>query len=306
MSNYPIHRDFDVLRNTKLPFYPILLPALNKLVQRKNNRMKLSDKVKILSKKIEGYEKDEITITIYEPKEVETENCLVYFHGGAFAIKEAPYHINLCVDYALNTPCKVIFVDYRLLPKYKFPYGLEDCYAACKWVNDHADELKINKAKIAVGGDSAGGALAAGVALLARDRKELTVNFQMLIYPVVDQKQKTESMKKYVDTPMWNAKLNKKMWALYVKDSTDFLYASPIDAKSHNNLPAAYIEVAEYDCLRDEGLNYAEVLKENQVPLQLNITKGTVHGYDMVEKSDIVNQNKKIRIEALRKAFGEV
>ena len=304
MNKYNIHSDFDELKNTKLPFYPIILPVLNKLVQRKNNQMDLPDNVKVSNEKIKGYKGEEISIIIYEPINIVTEDCLVYFHGGAFAIKEAPYHINLCIDYALNTPCKVVFVNYRLLPKHKFPVGLEDCYAASKWVSDNADKLKINKEKIAVGGDSAGGALAAGVTLLGRDRDEFNINFQMLIYPVLSKKQNTNSMKKYDDTPMWNSKLNEKMWKLYLKDtSSNENYASPMDAESHNNLPDAYIEVAEFDCLRDEGIDYAEALKNEQVAVQLNMTQGTVHGYDMVESSGIVAQNKALRIKALQNAF---
>lgn len=285
----------------------MILPTLNKLVQRKNKRISFPPNVTITNEKINAYRDEEISITIYEPKDRVTENCLIYFHGGAFAIKEAPYHINLCVDYALKTPCKVIFVDYRLMPKYKFPYGLEDCYMVSKWVYNNADKLGINQETIAVGGDSAGGALAAGVTLLARDRQEFKINFQMLIYPVIDQKQNTESMKKYRDTPMWNSELNKKMWSLYMKDtssnSSNNSYASPIDAETHSNLPNAYIEVAEFDCLRDEGINYAEALGKEQVQVQLNLTKGTVHGYDMVETSDIVSKNKCIRIKALQNSF---
>ncbi|MFC7677761.1 alpha/beta hydrolase [Paenibacillus sp. GCM10028914] len=303
MSKYNIHSDFEELKNIKLPFYPIILPILNKLVQRKNNRMKLPDTIKVSNKRIESYQGGEISLTIYEPVHVGTENCIIYFHGGAFAIKEAPYHINLCVDYALKTPCKVIFVDYRLLPKHKFPYGLEDCYSACKWVVANADQLNINREKIAVVGDSAGGALAAGVSLLARDRGEINIKFQVLIYPVIDKKQNTNSMKLYYDTPMWNSKLNKKMWNLYLKGVSSGRYASPIDVESHMNLPASYIEVAEYDCLRDEGIQYAEALRKEKVPVQLNITKGTVHGYDIVESSSITELNKEIRIKALQDAF---
>lgn len=304
MSSYKIDPDFKTLEKTKLPFYPLLLPVLNKLVARKNNRITPPSNLKITKKTIAGYKGDEIGIQIFEPTDVDTKNCLVYFHGGAFAIKEAPYHINLCFDYALQTPCKVVFVDYRLLPKYKFPYGLEDGYAATKWVFDHVEELNINKDRIAVGGDSAGAAIAAGVTLLARDRDEMQIHFQLLIYPVTDKKQQTDSMQTYDDTPMWNSVLNKKMWDLYLKDTADDAnYASPIDADSHHNLPSAYVEVAEFDCLRDEGIHYAEALMNEQIDVTLNRTEGTVHGYDFVEKSEIVLKNKALRIEALKKAF---
>ncbi|GAF13943.1 lipase [Bacillus sp. JCM 19045] len=274
MRAYPIHPDFKSLEKTKLPFYPFLLPLLNKLVARKNSRITLPANLKMTKKTISGYNGDEITIHIYEPTDVETKNCLVYFHGGAFAIKEAPYHLNLCFDYALQTPCKLVFVDYRLLPKYTFPFGLEDGYAATKWVFDHLKELDIKKDRIAVGGDSAGAAIAAGVTLLARDRAEMEIAFQLLIYPVMDKKQQTASMQTYTDTPMWNSVLNKKMWKLYLKDTaSDANYASPIDADSHHNLPSAYIEVAEFDCLRDEGIHYAEALRNEQIDVILNKTE---------------------------------
>lgn len=309
MSKYEINPDFKKLENTKLPFYPMVLPILNKLVERKNNKMMLPEKLKVTEKEIEGYNNDKITLEILEPKNNSAiDSCLIYFHGGAFAIKEAPYHINLCIDYALKTPCKVVFVNYRLLPKNPFPVGIEDCYAACRWVYDYAEELGINKSKIAVGGDSAGGALAAGITLMARDRKELKFCFQLLIYPVTDQRQNTESMKKYTDTPMWNSILNKKMWDLYLKNGLHGPkeYASPMEAASFTNLPNAYIEVAEFDCLRDEGINYAHALKNSDIGVELNITEGTIHGYDMEEASEIVLTNKMKRIQALQKAFSNI
>ncbi|RUT44649.1 alpha/beta hydrolase [Paenibacillus anaericanus] len=309
MSKYEINSDFKKLEKTKLPFYPIVLPVLNKLMERNNNKLPLPDQVKVTKKQIDGYKGDKISIRIFEPKDIgDNDRCLIYFHGGAFALKEAPYHINLCIDYALQTPCKVVFVDYRLLPKNHFPVGLEDGYAACKWVYNHADTLGINRNKIAVGGDSVGGALAAGVTLMARDRDDLKFCFQLLIYPVTDARQNTESINKYTDTPMWNSKLNKKMWDLYLKDSVDGKkeYASPMEATSFTNLPNAYVDVAEFDCLRDEGINYTEALQNSDVPVELNITKGTVHGYDMVETSQIVLENKARRIRALQKGFDHI
>lgn len=308
MNAYNIHQSFDSLKNTKLPFYPFLLPILNKLVARKNNKLSLPDDIKTTVIKIEGYPKDMIPVTIYEPK-LETPKeempCLIYFHGGAFAIKEAPYHINLAVDYALQAECKVVFVDYRLLPKHRFPTGLEDGYHAYMWVQNQARALGIDPKKIAVGGDSAGGAIATGVALLARDRGTLNLCHQLLIYPVLDARQQTDTMKTYEDTPMWNAKLNKKMWALYLKNGDHNLrdYASPMEHENLADLPDTYVEVAEFDCLHDEGVQYANRLRSYGIEVELNQTKGTVHGYDMVEQSNIVLENKAKRIEALRSAF---
>lgn len=231
--------------------------------------------------------------------------CLIYLHGGAFVLKAASYHKKLVCEYALKTPCKVIFVDYRLAPKYVFPVGVEDCYAAFEWVCKNAEVLGIDQNKIAVGGDSAGGALAAAVSLMARDRKTLGICFQMLIYPVIDARQITESMGKYTDTPMWNSKLNKKMWKLYLRNEVHSKkeYASPMEAASLENLPDSYIEVSEFDCLRDEGINFSEALQKSGVHVELYKTAGTVHGFDIAEKSEIVNQSVEKRIVALKKAF---
>jgi len=226
-------------------------------------------------------------------------------HGGAFALKAAPYHKNLACEYALKTPCKVIFVDYRLAPKYAFPVGVEDCYAAFEWVCKNSEVLGIDKNRIAIGGDSSGGALAAAVSLMARDRKAPSICFQMLIYPVTDARQITESIKNYIDTPMWNSKLNHKMWKLYLKDGVhcDREYASPMEAISLENLPDSYIEVSEFDCLRDEGINFAEALQKSGINVELHKTIGTVHGFDIAEKSEIVRQSVAKRIMALKKNF---
>ena len=124
-----------------------------------------------------------VELSIYEPRDIgKCAPCLIYLHGGAFALKAAPYHRNLVCEYALQTPCKVIFVDYRLAPKYAFPVGVEDCYAAFEWVAKNAMALEIDSKRIAIGGDSAGGTLAAAVSLMARDRKASGICFQMLIY----------------------------------------------------------------------------------------------------------------------------
>ena len=127
----------------------------------------------------------------------------------------------------------------------------------------------------------------------------------MLIYPVTDARQITESIKMYHDTPLWNSKLNEKMWKMYLKDGVggDRDYASPMEAKSLENLPDAYIEVAEFDCLRDEGVNFAESLRQSGNHVELYKTIGTIHGFDIAEDSEIVRLCVRRRIEALKSAF---
>lgn len=306
MSKYNIHSDFKKYENTKLPLYPFLLPLLNALLAAGANIIKPVDGSRETKKKIKGYLNGGIELTIIEPKEIEKKApCLIYLHGGAFALKAAPYHKKLACEYALKTPCKVIFVDYRLAPKYAFPVGVEDCYAAFEWVYKNANELGIDNKRIAIGGDSAGGALAAAVSLMARDRKAPGICFQMLIYPVTDARQTTDSIKNYTDTPMWNSKLNEKMWKLYLKNGVDNKreYASPMEAASLENLPDSYVEVSEFDCLRDEGISFAKALQETGIHVELYKSEGTVHGFDIAEKSEIVHQSVTRRIDALKEAF---
>lgn len=142
--------------------------------------------------------------------------------------------------------------------------------------------------------------------LKARDREASPICFQMLLYPVTDARQTTESIKEFTDTPLWNSKLNKKMWELYLKNGVAAgkrEYASPMEATSLKGLPNAYVEITEFDCLRDEGIHHAEALQKNGVEVEVYYTKGTIHGYDIAEKSEIVQESVTRRIEALRRAF---
>lgn len=306
MNKYNIHSDFKKYENTIIPLFPPLLPLINIFLTKSFKKIKPIEGVHETKYKIPGYKSGLIELTVYAPEKIDTNTpCLIYFHGGAFVLKAVPYHKKLVCEYALKTPCKVIFVDYRLAPKYAFPVGVEDCFAAFEWVCKNAKTLGIDQNKIAVGGDSAGGALAAAVSLMARERKKFGLCFQMLIYPVTDARQITESMKKYTDTPMWNSKLNKKMWRLYLgnKVCSKREYASPMEAVSLENMPDSYIEVSEFDCLRDEGINFAEALQKSGISVELNKTAGTVHGFEIAERSEIVSQSVEKRVAALKKAF---
>ncbi len=306
MSKYSIHNDFKKYEYAKISLNPLLLPVLNKLTTLGFNRIKLAEGLTETKKTVPGYQKGNIDLTIYEPKEIgKNAPCLIYFHGGAFVLKAAPSHKTLVGEYALKTPCKVILVDYRLAPKYPFPVGFQDCYLALEWVSKNAKDIGVNPHKIAIGGDSAGGALAAAVSLMARDQKAANICFQMLIYPVTDARQITQSIKTYHDTPLWNSVLNEKMWQLYLKEGVveEREYASPMEAKSLENLPNTYIEVAEFDCLRDEGVNFAESLHRWGNHVELHETTGTIHGFDIAENSEVVRLCVQRRIEALKTAF---
>lgn len=243
---------------------------------------------------------------LYTPSDIGNHApCLIYYHGGGFMLEAAPYHYDLVKEYAIQVPCKVLFVSYRLAPKYPFPIPVKDCFAALKWIIKNAASLSIDISRIAVGGDSAGGNLAASVALMARDNLSIQLCGQMLIYPVIDRCMNTESMKKYVDTPMWNSKLSKKMWNYYLPTipSRNIQYASPIEAPSLKNLPDAYIETAEFDCLHDEAVKYAIALKEAGINVTLRHTQGTIHGFDIALNSNITKKCIDNRVKNLKNFF---
>ncbi len=304
---YDIHPDFLKYGKLKAPFNSVLLMAANSVTRFAVSIWPVPKGLTEIQYKINGYMNGKINVSVISPDNASTMPALVYFHGGGFALPSAPHHKRLAFEYALKTPCKVIFVDYRLLPKSVFPVGLEDCYAAYLWTRKNAKLLRIDKNKIAVGGDSAGGALAAGVSLLARDRGVPLPFFQMLIYPVTDARQNTPSMKEFTRTPLWDSKLNARMWKMYLKNISpdERGYASPMEASSLENMPPAYVEVAEFDCLRDEGIEFARALKSGGARVWMYKIKRAVHGYEIARKNPIVLRSVARRVAWLRRRFKE-
>ncbi|MEZ5502035.1 MAG: alpha/beta hydrolase [Halioglobus sp.] len=231
--------------------------------------------------------------------------ALVYYHGGGFALTYASLHLQNCARYAREAGCVVFFVEYRLMPRHPFPGGFDDCYSALQWVVRQADALGIDSARIAVGGDSAGGALAAGVAQKARDAQLVALCAQLLVYPVLDNRCATPSATDFVDVPLWNAISNRHMWKMYLARYPAG-ETPPYAAPGHGhlqNLPLSYVETAEFDPLRDEGLNYASALQAQGVDVTLNATRQTVHGYDGMAKSEIARKSMLQRIDFLKRAF---
>ncbi len=224
--------------------------------------------------------------------------CLVYFHGGGFVFKAAPYHFRYAEKYA-SVCGKVLFADYSLAPSRVYPEQNRECLSLFLWAAENAEKLGIDKNRIAVGGDSAGGCLAADTVFALKDGKAKPC-FAMLIYPVLDRRMQTMSMKEFTDTPMWNARLNAKMWEYFDPERR---FVSPAEREDFGCFPPTYIETAEFDCLRDEALIFAGKLKNGGVSVFINETKRTVHGYDMARKSDVAAQSLRLRLEALRQAF---
>lgn len=230
--------------------------------------------------------------------------CLIYIHGGGFVLPAAGYHYKNALHYAKELNCKVWFVNYRLAPKYSHKTFFEDCYSAMCWMYDNSDSLGIDKNRIGIGGDSAGSTLSVAVCMMARDRNHpIKFVFQMLPYPFLDARNNSESCKKYTDTPMWNSTLSNKIGPMtkVEKNSPYYVYYSPIESESLNGMPPAYIETAEFDCLHDDGILYFEKLKKDGIEVFLNETKGTMHGFDIMQKAKTTQKALSLRIEFMKK-----
>lgn len=300
-----INPDFHLLC-VSIPF-PSFLFKIENMFQ--PIQMKLSTAMNGLKHKrikLPGYQNLNLNVDIYEPLHDSSKlPCLFYLHGGGFHLKTSMFHRIMVCKYAKEAHCRVVLPNYHLIPRYPYPVAYEEIMSAYRWVCNNTDALKIDKTKIAVGGDSAGGELAALVCNTVEKNSLLIPCFQMLIYPVTDYKMNTHSMKEYTDTPVWNAVSNEHMWQQYLKNASDTQKreASPMDNVLPKHIPNTYIETTEYDCLHDEGVDYANYLNEHGANVVLNQTKGTMHAYDCAIKSKITKHNVAIRIQQLKEAF---
>lgn len=253
---------------------------------------------------VKSYDGDKIECFLMSPKTLQAKApCLIYLHGGGFVLSAAGYHYKNAMRYAKEVGCKVLFVNYRLAPAHPHPVFFEDCYAAMCWAYDNADMLGIDNSRIGIGGDSAGSTLAVGVCMMAKDREHpVKFRFQMLPYPYLDARNNSESCQKYTDTPMWNSTLSTRIAPLTKADKSrpDYIYYSPVEAESFAGLPPAYIETAEFDCLHDDGILYAEKLRLAGIEVVLNETKGTMHGFDIVQNAETTKKAIVARIEYMK------
>ena len=250
-----------------------------------------------------------IKMLVYTPESASEDNspCIIFYHGGGFVYNAAPHHFTLAKNLANKLGVKVFFIDYRLAPKHPFPTAVEDAYYSYLYIYENAERYGIDRNRIALCGDSAGGNLSAVTCLLARDRNTPMPKAQMLLYPFVDSDNTTESMREFTDTPMCNSKAAVNYNKAYIRSENDCPkeWFSIVDAESLRNLPEAYIETAQFDCLRDGGVKYYNRLRESGVKAALFQTKGTMHGYDIATKSAVYALCMDKRIEFLRRIFSE-
>ena len=206
---------------------------------------------------------------------------LVFFHGGGFVIGSLDTHDGLCRMIANEAGVRVIAVDYRLAPEHKFPAAIEDAYAALQFIEANAASLGVDANRLAVGGDSAGGNLAAVLTQMARDSGGPHLAFQLLCFPVTQIGQETASLKKHAEGYFLERADLDWFFSAYLPAGADVKDAkiSPLGASSFDGLPPAYMMVAEYDPLHDEGLLYAEKLKKAGVPCEVVDHNGLVHDF---------------------------
>jgi acetyl esterase len=240
---------------------------------------------------------DGLPLRVYRPEQDGPLPTLIYFFGGGWTLGSIETADGISRKLANAVPCQVIAVGYRRAPEHPFPAAVHDCHTATQWIAAHAHELQVDPTRLVVGGDSAGGNLAAATTLLARDNGPELAG-QLLVYPNTLYGSDTISMRNGDDPYLFNKTSVGWYWDHYLTDSADGLnpLASPLLAESHANLPPALVITAEYDPLRDEGEYYAEKLHAADVPTTLSRYDGMVHGFFAM--SGVLDGGKKAMAEA--------
>jgi acetyl esterase/lipase len=238
-----------------------------------------------------------VPVRVHRPKDVEGPlPCLYSMHGGGYVIgsyaMDDPVFDVLCPKLGIVG----VSVEYRLAPDSPYPAALDDCYAGLRWTQGHAAELGIDRGRIGVGGVSAGGGLAAALALLARDRGEFSVAFQLLECPMLDDRQVTRSSQ-IAGLPVWSRESNTFGWRSYLgalHGSEEVPYtAAPARAIDLTGLPTAFVSVGGVDGFLDEDVDYAVRLNHAGVDVELHVYPGACHGYQMAEGSEVTRQSRR-------------
>lgn len=306
MANYPISKEFGIFRHFSPPISPGFLRLAAKHMKPPRALWKARD-LTVETRQVTSFDGAPFEVLVLTPKDAEGKlPCLIYLHGGGFVLEAAGYHYELAMRYAREVRCKVVFVQYRIAPEVCHPVFFEDCYAAFSWAYDSAEALNIDRQRIGIGGDSAGSTLAVGVCMMARERNHPgRFCFQMLPYPYLDARGTSDSAKKYTDTPMWNSTLSSRVGNITKADRSNpnFVWYSPVEAERFDGLPPAYIETAEFDCLHDDGILYDKLLTHAGIQTELNETKGTMHGYDIVLNASITKASIARRIAFMKRHF---
>ncbi len=250
-----------------------------------------------------------VRVTVYTPIEAaKPMPAFVHLHGGAFLMGNPGFAARENTNLAADLGCLIVSVDYRCAPEDPAPAAIEDSYAALAWIHDNAGKLGVDTARVAIGGDSAGGGLAASLALLARDRGQYPVCFQLLIYPMLDDRTAVSTtVNPNVGEFVWNNVSNLFAWGAYLGQApgSDGVspYAAAARATDLTGLPPAYIGVGALDLFMQEDIAYAERLLAAGVPTELHIFPGCFHSFDQDQSSGIGQRGRADFHAALGRAF---
>jgi acetyl esterase len=285
----------------------LLLPGCA-LLKRTFDRRPRDPVAQVVDKKIPSVQ-GSFKVHIYTPDGAGPFPVLLYSHGGGWVAGSLAQYDRVCRYLAHTVPCIVVYVDYRLAPRHKFPVPLEDVYAALRWTYNGAKSLNADPRRIAVGGESAGGNLSAAVSMMARDRGGPPVKFQLLVIPATNLSS--------LDTPSYRENASRSELSktavemargLYLRNTEDRYnpYASPLLAKDLSRLPPALVITGEYDIVRDEGEAYAKRLQQAGVPARFVRCKGLGHmGEVWGTASEKAREALDAAVQALRTAFAE-
>jgi acetyl esterase/lipase len=254
-------------------------------------------------------ESPNVNVRIYRPEKLSgLLPSLLWIHGGGYMLGDIDQEDLTAKQFALKIECVVVSVEYRLAPEHPYPAPLEDCYSALKWLSTHANEIGVDHSHIAIGGASAGGGLAAGLAILARDRAEVKTVFQLLVYPMINDCNVAPAGDTLPDTLFWTRENNLMGWRSYLGCEPGgkgiSCYAAAYRSTNLEGLPSAYITVGDLDLFAREDIDYANRLIEAGVPTELHVYPGGCHAFDMlVPGSDISKRFTADIYRALKRAL---
>ncbi|MEU3964018.1 alpha/beta hydrolase [Streptomyces buecherae] len=245
----------------------------------------------------------DVAVRIYRPHQA--QGAILWLHGGGMIFGDLDTEHPWASRIAEGSGATLISVHYRRSPENQFPAALDDAYAVLTWAAQNASELGIDPERIAVGGHSAGAGLAAAVALRARDQQGPAISFQLLNEPGLDDRQETWSQRNFTDTPWHNRETLATVWRYYLGSQPATPYAAPARAEDLSGLPPAYIATAEFDPVRDEGIEYTSRLLRSGVSVELHQWPGTFHGSQAIISAQVSQRQIAALAAALRRAMAE-
>lgn len=251
----------------------------------------------------------DVRVLVYLPTSVQKPlPALLWIHGGGYVIGTADGEDLGVKGNVSAIGCAAVSVDYRLAPETPHPGPVEDCYAALKWLYTHADELGVDPTRIAIGGASAGGGLAAALGLLTRDRGEVPLVFQLLIYPMLDDRTVTTAdPHPYTGEFIWTAQANRFGWRSLLGQEPGgpdiSPYAAAARAESLAGLPSTFISVGALDLFLEEDLEYARRLMRAGVPTELHVYPGAYHGFNLTADAQVSQVAARDQLAALKRAL---